>query len=234
MGAPEGGARAIRSAGDLARFVDHTLLAPDATAAAVERLCAEAREHGFAAVCVRRPFAPLARRLLAGGPVRLAVVVDFPAGEGSTAARVEEAVAAVGDGADELDLVAPLPAVRAGRWGAVLDDLRAVVEAAGVPVKVILETSLLDRDRKVAAAAIAVAAGAAFVKTSTGFSGGGATVEDVALLRAVAGDRAGVKASGGVRTAADALAMIRAGATRIGTSSGVAIVTGALPAPGGY
>jgi deoxyribose-phosphate aldolase len=153
---------------------------------------------------------------------------------GTTAARVAEAGEAVRAGAEELDLVAPLPDLLAGRWGLAFDDLRAVIASSPVPVKVILETALLSRDQKAAGAAVAVAAGAAFVKTSTGFAGGGATVEDVALLSAVAGDRAGVKASGGVRTAAEALAMIRAGATRIGTSSGVAIVTGRLPVGEGY
>jgi deoxyribose-phosphate aldolase len=219
---------------ELARFIDHTLLAPGTAQPAVERLCAEAREHGFAAVCVRAEWGPLARRLLAGAPVRLAVVVDFHEGKGTTAARVAEAVAAVKAGADELDLVAPLPELLTGRWERVFEDLRAVVTASAAPVKVILETAQLSTDQKVAAAAVAVAAGVAFLKTSTGFAGRGATVEDVALLRAIAGDRAAVKASGGIRTTADALAMIRAGATRIGTSSGVAIVTGTLPAGHGY
>jgi deoxyribose-phosphate aldolase len=220
---------------DLARFVDHTLLAPGIQPASIQRLCAEAREHGFAAVCVRREWAPLARTLLAGTGVRLAVVVDFHEGASTTAARIEEASAAVHDGAEELDLVAPLPDLRAGRFAQVFEDLRAVISAASpVPVKVILETVVLTRDQKVAGAAVALAAGAAFVKTSTGFGGGGATVEDVALLRSVVGARAGVKASGGVRTTADALALLRAGADRIGTSNGVAIVTGKLPAGGSY
>jgi deoxyribose-phosphate aldolase len=225
----------IRRARDLARFIDHTLLATGASAADVQRLCAEAREHRFAAVCVRRAFAPLARSLLKRTRIRVAVVVDFHQGAGSTGARITEARAAVADGAQELDLVAPLPDLRAGHYAHVFEDLRAVIGAVRAPVKVILETAILTRDQKVAGAAIAVAAGAAFVKTSTGFAGGGATAEDVALLRAVAGDRARVKASGGVRTAADAVAMIQAGATRIGTSAGVAIVTGTLPDAGaGY
>jgi deoxyribose-phosphate aldolase len=130
-------------------------------------------------------------------------------------------------GAEELDLVAPLPAALEGRWADALDDLRAVVSAVPAPVKVILETGRLDRDRKVALAALCLAAGAAFVKTSTGFGFGGATAEDVALLRAVVGPVMGVKASGGVRTASDARAMLRAGASRVGTSNGVGIVTGA-------
>lgn len=218
----------IRSARDLAPAIDHTLLAPGATSADLERLCAEAVEHGLGAVCVRPGFVPEARRLLAGTAVRIAAVVDFPRGEGATGDRVAEARDAAAAGADELDAVAPLPALAAGRWEAALDDLRAVVRAAGVPVKVILETARLGRDAQVAAAAVARCAGAAYVKTSTGFGGGGATVEDVALLRAVVGDGLGVKASGGIRTAAQALAMIRAGANRVGTSASVSIVTGTL------
>jgi deoxyribose-phosphate aldolase len=216
----------VRTPRDLAPFLDHTLLAPGAAEADVARLCEEARAHGLGAVCLRAGFVPLARRLLSGAPARIAAVVDFPLGEAAPAARAEEAREAVRLGADELDLVAPLPLLRAGRWAQVFDDLRLVVLAAAVPVKVILETGLLSRDEKVAAAAVARAAGAAFVKTSTGFSAGGATVEDVALLRAVVGHAVGVKASGGIRTADDALAMIRAGASRIGASASVAIVGG--------
>jgi deoxyribose-phosphate aldolase len=215
----------VRTPRDLAPFLD-TLLAPGATAEDVERLCAEARAHGFAAVCLHAPAVAEARRHLTGSAVKVAAVVDFPRGEGATAARVREAKEAVRLGADELDLVAPLPDLVAGRWAAALEDLAAVVRAVPVPVKVILETARLSRDAKVAAAAVARCAGAAFVKTSTGFGGGGATVEDVALLRAVVGEGVGVKASGGVRTAADALAMVRAGASRIGASACVAIVGG--------
>lgn len=216
----------IRNPRDLAPFLDHTLLAPGATDADVARTCAEARTHGFGAVCLYPAAIPAARAHLAGAAVRIAAVVDFPRGEAATEARVREAREAVALGAGELDLVAPLPAVAAGRWEAVLADLAAVVAAVPVPVKVILETSRLDRDAKVAAAAVARCAGAAFVKTSTGFGGGGATVEDVALLRRVVGDGVGVKASGGIRTAADALAMVRAGASCVGASASVTIVTG--------
>lgn len=212
---------------DLAPYLDHTLLAEGATLAQVEALCDEARTHGFAAVCVRLAFAGEARRRLEGAPVRTAVVVDFPRGEAATAARVAEARAAVQAGAQELDLVVRLPDVLASRWEAVLEDLRAVAKASPAPLKVILETAALDRDRVVAAAAVARAAGVAYVKTSTGFGPGGATPEAVALLRRVVGDGLGVKASGGVRTAAQAVAMLRAGASRIGTSASVAIVTGA-------
>jgi deoxyribose-phosphate aldolase len=222
----------IRSPRDLARAIDHTLLGSGATRADVERVCREAREHGMAAVCVVRDAVADVRRLLAGSGVLAAAVVDFPRGDGETGARVAQALEAVRSGADELDVVAPLPAVLAGRWEAVLDDLRAIVRAVEVPVKVILETARLGRDQKVAAAAIARCAGAAYVKTSTGFGGGGATAEDVALLRAVVGEAMGVKASGGIRTAADALAMIRAGADRLGTSASVAILAGSYSESG--
>lgn len=218
----------IRAPRDLAPFLDHTLLAPGATDADLARVCAEARAHGFGAVCLRAPAVPAARRHLAGSGVRIAAVVDFPRGEGTPEARIREAREAAALGADELDLVAPLPALAAGRWEAVHADLAAVIGAVAVPVKVILETAQLGRDAKVAAAAVARCAGAAFVKTSTGFGGGGATVEDVALLRRVVGEGVGVKASGGIRTAADALAMVRAGASCVGASACVQIVAGSF------
>jgi deoxyribose-phosphate aldolase len=221
---PEG----VRSARDLAPYIDHTVLAPGAAEAEVLVACDEARAHRFAAVCVRSAFAEVVRRRLEGTAVATAVVIDFPLGQAATAARVVEADEAVRRGAQELDLVIGLPDVLAGRWGAVLDDLTAVVRAVRAPVKVILETAALDRDQLVAAAAVARAAGAAYLKTSTGFGPGGATPEAVALLRAVAGDRMGVKATGGVRTAAQALALLRAGASRIGASASVAIVSGSL------
>ncbi len=221
---PEG----VRAPRDLAPYLDHTVLAPAATLEQVLAACDEARDHRFAAVCVRAGFAEAVRARLAGSAVATAVVVDFPLGEAATPARVAEARAAAALGAQELDLVARLPDLQAGRWGAVLDDLSAVVRAVRVPVKVILESAALDRDRLVAAAAVARAAGAAYVKTSTGFGPGGATPEAVALMRAVVGDRVGVKASGGIRTAAQALAMLHAGASRLGTSASVAIVTGSF------
>jgi deoxyribose-phosphate aldolase len=218
----------VRGPRDLAPLLDHTLLAQGATAAQVVRLCDEARRHGFAAACVRAEHAEVARGRLQGSRVRLALVADFPRGEGTTAARVAEAVAAARLGADELDLVAPLPLLAAGRWAAALEDLQAVIEAARLPVKVILETAALPDDAIVAAAAVARAAGAAMLKTSTGFGPGGATEAAVALLRRVAGEALGVKASGGIRTASQALAMVRAGASRIGASASVAIVEGSL------
>jgi deoxyribose-phosphate aldolase len=217
---------AIRAPADLAPYLDHTLLAPGGAPADLTRLCEEARTYAMGAVCVRRERVAEARRLLAGSAVRTVAVADFPRGEGATEERLSEALDAVRAGAHEIDVVAPLPALLGGSFEAALDDLRALVRGVPVPVKVILETARLGRDLSVAAAAIARCAGAAFVKTSTGFGGGGATVADVALLRAVVGEAMGVKASGGVRTAADALAMIRAGADRVGASASVAIVTG--------
>jgi deoxyribose-phosphate aldolase len=216
----------IRTPRDLAPFLDHTLLSAGATDADVARVCAEARAYGFAGVCVHAAHVPEVRHLLADTASLTIAVVDFPRGEGTPGARAAEAAAAVAAGAQEIDVVLPLPALLAGRYEAVLDDLLGVVTAAKVPVKVILETARLTPDQKVVGAALSRSAGAAYVKTSTGFGGGGATVEDVALLRKAVGDALGVKASGGVRTAAQALAMIRAGASRVGASACVDIVLG--------
>jgi deoxyribose-phosphate aldolase len=214
---------------DLAPLIDHTLLRLDATAAEVARVCEEARRHGFATVCLRGEWLPDAVLHLAGCAARPIAVVDFPGGEASTADRVRETARWVAAGAAEIDVVAPLPLVAARDWRAALRDLAAVVEAAGpAPVKVILETSRLSREEIAALAAVSAAAGAAWVKTSTGYGARGASVDDVRLMRAVVGDRLGVKASGGVRTAADALALVRAGASRVGASASVAIVTGSF------
>jgi len=211
----------------LARFLDHTVLRLDATPADVERACEEALRHGFAGVCVRAEHLARVARLLGGGPVLPIAVVDFPLGAGSMRARAEEADRAAAGGAREIDVVVALPSLLAGDLGRVELDLEAVAGAAGgAAVKVILETCRLSGAQKVAGAALAAAAGAAFVKTSTGFGGGGATEEDVRLLRAVVGPGVGVKASGGIRNAQDAQRMLRAGASRIGTSAGVEIVRG--------
>ncbi|MGC3997583.1 MAG: deoxyribose-phosphate aldolase [Anaeromyxobacter sp.] len=217
----------LRTPRDLAPFIDHTLLAPGAGAAEVARLLDEALAHRFATVCVRGEWVPEARRRLAGSGVKAIAVADFPLGEASPEARAAEAAALARAGAEEVDVVVRLPDLLAGRHEAVLRDLRAVVAAAGVPVKVILETAHLTRDQLAAGAALARCAGAAYVKTSTGFGRGGATREAVALLREVVGPALGVKASGGIRTAADALAMIAAGADRVGASASVAIVSAA-------
>jgi deoxyribose-phosphate aldolase len=211
----------------LAALIDHTLLKPEATQAQIQQLCREAEAYGFGAVCVRLPFIQRCRQELRGSGVKVAAVVGFPTGLESSAEKVQETQAAISAGAGEIDMVMQVEWLKARRLQEVFQDIEAVVSAAsGNPVKVILETCLLDGEEKVMAGAIAKAAGAAFLKTSTGFSTGGATVEDVALLRRIAGSHMGVKASGGVRTLADALRMVLAGANRLGTSSGVAIVSG--------
>ena len=218
--------RTIRAPGDLARLIDHTVLDPGAGRPEVARACQEAMEHGFAGVCVRAGWISEVARLLAGSGVAPVAVVDFPLGTGATAARAMEARDAVVCGAEELDLVLAREPLARLDYRRVLEDLIEVVGRAQVPVKVILETAALTPTEKIVASALAKAAGAAYVKTSTGFGPGGATPEDVALLRAVVGDEVGVKASGGIRTAADALRMVRAGASRIGASASVAIVRG--------
>jgi deoxyribose-phosphate aldolase len=211
----------------LAPIIDHTVLAPDAAPEVVARACDDALEHQFAGVCVREEhLALVVRRLASHGPLPIAVA-DFPRGDARPSARREEVRRLAREGAREIDVVVALPLVARREWGAVLDDLAALVAAARpAELKVILETAALRPHEKAAAAAVAAAAGAAFVKTSTGFGPGGATIEDVALLRAVVGDRVGVKASGGIRTAAQALAMVRAGASRIGASASIQIIGG--------
>lgn len=228
----------------LASYIDHTLLKAEATSAQVARLCEEALEYGFASVCINSRFARLAADMLADS-VAVCTVIGFPLGAASAQAKAAEASRAVFDGACELDVVMAIGSAKAGEWDEVIDDLAAVVDAAkavraanaaspkvanatGAVVKVIIECCLLTDAEKVSACKAAVRAGADFVKTSTGFLGGGATVEDVRLMRQAVGPNVGVKASGGIRTAADALRMIEAGATRIGTSNGVAIVRGDL------
>lgn len=210
----------------LAAFIDHTLLKPAATGKEIDALCREAREHRFASVCVNGFWVGRCKAALAGSGVKVACVVGFPLGAMATGAKAFEAGQAVADGADELDMVLNLGALKAGDAEAVERDIRAVVEAAqGRAVKVILETGLLDEAQKVLACQLSQRAGAAFVKTSTGFAAGSAaTVEDVALMRRTVGPDMGVKASGGIRTRADARRMLASGASRLGTSSGVAIV----------
>ncbi len=212
---------------DLARFIDHTLLKADATREEIAKLCEEARAHGFATVCVNATYVELAAQLLEGSSTRPIAVVGFPLGATLPEAKAFEAREAVRRGAREIDMVQNLGALKSRDYRLVLEDIAAVVDACpGVPVKVILETSQLDAEQKVIACALAKAAGAAYVKTSTGFAGGGATAEDVALMRRVVGDDMGVKASGGVRTRDDALKMLAAGADRIGASASVTLVAG--------
>ncbi|HWE23939.1 MAG TPA: deoxyribose-phosphate aldolase [Myxococcales bacterium] len=215
---------------ELAPLIDHTVLRPDATANDVERACTEAREYGFAGVCVRLQHVALVSRLLAGSASRAISVVAFPTGTGGTAAKLSETRAALAAGAEEIDMVIDLEAVKRRDHRVVLQDIAAVVDCARPrAVKAILETGALTHEEKAIAAALAAAAGAAFVKTSTGFGSGGATAEDVALLRSTVGTHVGVKASGGIRTAADAWTMVDAGANRLGTSAGVAIVAAKSP-----
>jgi len=217
---------------DLAGFIDHTLLAPEASAVDVARLCEEAVDHGFAAVCVNGVHVRACAERMAGSDVAVAAVVGFPLGAMHPEAKLAEALQALRDGARELDVVQQIGALRSGDEELVVRDLRGVCAAAHAQearVKVILETALLTRAEKVRGCELARAAGADFVKTSTGFAGGGATVEDVALLRATVGDALGVKASGGIRTAAEARRMIAAGATRLGTSNGLALVVPRVP-----
>lgn len=214
----------------LARTIDHTLLKAAGTESQVKELCREARTFGFASVCVNPVWVPLCARELAGSEVLVCTVIGFPLGANRSETKAEEARLAVAQGAREVDMVIHLGAAKAGDWAAVEADIRAVVAAAGgATVKVIIETCELTDEEKVGACQAAMRAGAHFVKTSTGFGKGGATVEDIRLMRKTVGSRLQVKASGGVRTCQDALAMLEAGADRIGASSGAAIV-GALEA----
>jgi deoxyribose-phosphate aldolase len=220
----------------LHQLIDHTLLKQDATRSDIERVCKEARDHQFATVCVNSSRIPLVAELLKGSSTLPIAVVGFPLGAALTSSKVFETQEAVRLGAREIDMVINVGALKDGEDDFVQEDIRAVVEAAKpYPVKVILETSLLNRDEKVRACKLAKAAQAAFVKTSTGFTGSGATVEDIQLMRETVGNEMGVKASGGVRTTEDALKMVQAGANRLGASSSVAIVNGGTPNQGsGY
>ena len=210
---------------DIARIIDHTLLAPEATPEMVARLCREAVDHGFYAVCISPVFVPLAREELAGSPVRVCTVVGFPAGVNEPDVKAYETSRAIGQGAEEIDMVMNVGAVKAGDWTRVGFDVESVVEGAqGHLVKVILETCLLTDDEKVRACEACAGAGAGFVKTSTGFSRAGATEADVRLLRAAVGPDVGVKASGGIRDYETACRMVEAGATRLGTSSSLKII----------
>jgi deoxyribose-phosphate aldolase len=213
---------------DIAKYIDHTLLRPDATFDQVTRLCNEAREFRFASVCVNPCYVTHCAGILRGSPVKVCTVIGFPLGANCTESKALEARRAIREGATEVDMVINVGALKSGRDDLVYRDIRAVVEAAqdgGAVCKVILETALLNDDEKTRACQAARRARADFVKTSTGFGPGGATADDVALMsRAVSGTKMGVKASGGIRNLEDAQQMIRAGATRIGASAGVRIV----------
>ncbi|MGQ1837335.1 deoxyribose-phosphate aldolase [Kocuria turfanensis] len=211
----------------LASYIDHTLLKPEASREQIAGLCAEAKQYGFASVCTNPVWAGFAREQLTGSDVLTCVVVGFPLGASATEVKAFETATAVAAGAQEIDMVIDIAAARAGERETLERDIAAVAEAAhagGAALKVIIETCLLTDEQKVLACQAAVAAGADFVKTSTGFSTAGATVEDVRLMRETVGPDIGVKASGGIRTREDALAMIEAGASRIGASSGPALV----------
>ncbi len=222
------------SAKDVARYIDHTLLKPDADRDLLEKLCAEARLHNFFSVCVNSSNVRLAASFLAGSGVKVCAVVGFPLGAGTPAAKAFEAREAVRCGADEIDMVMNLGAMRSKDYSLVMEDIAKVVKAVpGKTVKVILETGMLTQEEKIVACSLAKVAKATFVKTSTGFGPGGATVEDITLMRHIVGPDIGVKASGGVRSYDDAKAMMTAGANRLGCSSSVAIVTGEK-AKGGY
>ena len=215
--------------GNIASFIDHTLLKPEAGEADVLKVCAEAAEYAFKSVCVNPIWVKTVKKALKDAGVLTCAVVGFPLGATPTDVKTFEARGAVLDGADEVDMVINIAAARAEDKGALVEDIASVAEAvhAGDAIlKVIIETALLNDNQKVLACEAAAEAGADFVKTSTGFNGGGATAEDIALMRRTVGPDLGVKASGGVRSLADAQAMIAAGATRIGASSGIAIVKG--------
>lgn len=210
---------------DLAKYIDHTLLKPETSPSAIERLCHEAMEHGFYSVCVNSIHVPLCRELLGSSPVQITSVVGFPLGAMSSEAKAFETKTAIAQGATEIDMVLSVGHLKAGGFATVAKDISAVVRAAGsIPVKVIIETALLTESEKVKACEISRDAKAAFVKTCTGFSGGQATVADVKLMRKAAGSSVQVKASGGIKTIEQARALIEAGASRLGTSSGLSLI----------
>lgn len=211
---------------EMARFIDHTLLKPEATEKDIRKLCEEAKKYGFASVCTNPIYVTLTKELLRGSNTKTCTVVDFPMGANKIEVKVLQTKLACQDGAEELDMVANLGALKAGDLGLFEKDIKAVVDAKpeSVILKVIIETAILTDDEKKTAAAIVKKCGADFVKTSTGFGPAGANVGDVALLRKVVGEGIGVKASGGIRTYAQVLEMIKAGANRIGTSASVQIM----------
>lgn len=220
---------------NLAKYIDHTLLKAEATALDIERLCEEAKQNGFFSICINPSLVDWASGCLEGSSVKICTVVGFPLGAHETQIKVHETSCAIEQGAHEIDMVLNLGSLKSGLWNIVGADIAAVVEAAkGRTVKVILETALLSNEEKALACRVSKEAGAQFVKTSTGFGPSGATVEDVQLMRASVGTEFGVKASGGIRDYETAIKMIQAGATRLGTSAGVAIIRGNADAPGQY
>ncbi|HEL2200782.1 deoxyribose-phosphate aldolase [Streptococcus suis] len=212
----------------LNKYIDHTILKPETTQEQVEKILAEAKEYDFASVCVNPTWVALAAESLKDSDVKVCTVIGFPLGANTPAIKAFETKDAISNGADEIDMVINIGALKTGNYDLVLEDIKAVVAASGDKlVKVIIEACLLTDDEKVKACQLSQEAGADYVKTSTGFSTGGATVADVALMRKTVGPDMGVKASGGARSYEDAIAFIEAGASRIGASSGVAIMNGA-------
>jgi deoxyribose-phosphate aldolase len=220
----------------LASLIDHTLLKPDGTKDQIEQLCREAAQFCFASVCVNPVWVPLCAEMLRGSGVKVCTVIGFPSGAHHPDVKSYETRRAVEQGAEEVDMVINIGALKSKDYALVEQDIRGVVQAVGkdTVVKVILETSLLTNEEKIMGCTLAKAAGADYVKTSTGFAGGGATVEDVHLMREIVGPEMGVKASGGVRTKEEAEAMVKAGATRIGASAGIKIVRGEASTGKGY
>lgn len=213
---------------NLNKYIDHTLLKADATKEQITKLCNEAKEYDFASVCVNTCYVPLAKELLNGSDVKVCCVVGFPLGAMDSESKAYEAKTAVKNGAEEVDMVINIGALKDKDYDYVTKDIKAVVEASKPAiVKVIIEACLLTDEEKVEACKCSLNAGAEFVKTSTGFSTGGATVEDVKLMRATVGDKCKVKAAGGIRSYEDALKMIDAGADRLGCSAGIKIMEGA-------
>ncbi len=216
---------------ELAQYIDHTLLKPDATEQQISAVCNEAKQYNFASVCVNPTHVKLAEKLLENSGVKVCTVIGFPLGASSSQVKVFETEQAIKDGATEIDMVINLGALKDGNHTLVEQDIAGVANAAhksNAICKVIIETSLLNQQEKIKACRLSQQAGADFVKTSTGFSGGGATVEDISLMRETVGPDMGVKASGGIKTYADAQNMIQAGATRLGASAGIRIIQEAL------
>ena len=221
----------------LNQYIDHTLLKPEASLTQIEKLCQEAREHNFFSVCINSYYVKTCVELLKGSNVKVCTVVGFPLGASTMETKRFEAMKAIAEGAKEVDMVLNISAVKSGNWQYVLDDMSSLAQVChqqGAILKVILETCLLTEEEKKKSCELAVKAGVDFVKTSTGFSTAGATIEDIKLMRSIVGPNMGVKASGGIRNTETALAMINAGATRLGVSASVDIVKGINAGAGTY
>jgi deoxyribose-phosphate aldolase len=221
----------------LNQYIDHTLLKPEASLSQIEKLCQEAREHNFFSVCINSYYVKPCVELLRGSNVKVCTVVGFPLGASTMETKRFEAMKAIAEGAKEVDMVLNISAVKSGNWQYVLDDMSSLSQVChqqGAILKVILETCLLTQEEKKKSCELAVKAGVDFVKTSTGFSTAGATIEDIKLMRSIVGPDMGVKASGGIRNTETAMAMIEAGATRLGVSASVDIVNGINAGAGTY